>query len=118
MSQISLAEASDLLQKCFSEGMRLAAFFITRSGARVRLDGFLTGAKAKEGLFVTTRPLPDAGGDWINVRPFGEGDCDFWYGEKREVPEELREFASNLGESALIIDFLRTGERFCIFFTP
>ena len=117
MSQISLADASDLLQKLFSERLRLATFFITPSGARVRLDGFLTGAKKKEGLFITTRPLPDGGGDWINVSPFVEGECTFSYGEQREVAEEFREFTRGLGESALIITFLNTEERFCIFFT-
>lgn len=115
MSQISLAEASDLLQKLFSEKVRLATFFVTPSRARVRLDGFLTGARIAEGLFVTTRPLPDSGGDWINVSPFNEGECVFSYGEAREVADELRE--QILGESALIITFRTTGERFAIFFT-
>jgi hypothetical protein len=115
MSQISLAEASDLFQKLFDEKVRLATFFISPSGARVFLDGFLTGAGRETGIFITTSPLPDGGGDWINVRPYDERECTFTYGESREVPEELRERI--LGESAIIINFLTTGERFVIFFT-
>jgi len=115
MSQISLAEAADLLQKLFSEKVRLATFFITSSGARLRLDGFLTGADREKGIFITTRPLPDGGGDWLNVSPFKKGECVFSYGEARELPEDLRK--GILGESALLIDFLSTGERFAMFFT-
>jgi hypothetical protein len=115
MSQISLAEASDLFGKLFAEKVRLATFFITPSGARVRLDGFLTGADREKGLFIATRPLPDGGGDWINVSPFNERECVFSYGEAREVPEELRK--DILGESAITITFLTTGERFAMFFT-
>jgi hypothetical protein len=115
MSQISLAEASDSLEKLFGEKVRLATFFITPSRARVRLDGFLTGVSREQGLFVTTRPLPIDGGGWINVSPFSEGECVFSYGEAREVADELREHI--LGESALIITFLTTGERFAMFFT-
>jgi hypothetical protein len=114
VSQISPQEASDILEKLFSEKVRVSTFFNTSSGARVRLDGFLTGARPEEGLFITSRP--DGGGDWINVRPFKvAGMCTFSYGEAREVGEELR--GSILGESALIINFLATGKHFAIFFT-
>jgi hypothetical protein len=115
MSQISLAESSDLFQKLFAENVRLATFFITPSRVRVRLDGFLTGADREKGIFITTHPLPDGGGDWINVSPFNKGECVFSYGEAREVPDELRK--GILGESALMIDSLTTGERLAIFFT-
>jgi hypothetical protein len=117
MSQISPAEASDLLLKLFNERVRLATFFITPSGARVRLDGFLTGATWEQGIFITTHPLPEGGGDFINVFPFKEGECDFSYGEERELAEENRGLARGLGESVLIIAFHSTGERFSIFFT-
>jgi hypothetical protein len=117
VSQISLLEADDLLQKLFAERKPLATFFITPSGARVRLNGFLTGASRDTGIFISSRPLPDGGGDWINVSPFREGECTFSYGEQREIAEDLRDTNSDLGESALMIIFLRTGERFAIFFT-
>lgn len=117
MSQISLSEANDLLKKLFDERKPLATFFITPSGARVRFNGFLTGSSKDKGIFITSQPLPEGGGDYINVSPFREGECTFSYGEKREIPEELRNSPDDLGESALLIDFLRTGERFAIFFT-
>jgi hypothetical protein len=113
--QISLAEANDLLQKLFAERKSLATFFITPSGARVRLNGFLTGA-GDTGIFITSHPLPDGGGDWINVSPFREGECAFSYGEAREVADKFRDLLADLGGSALIIHFLRTGEHFSIFF--
>jgi hypothetical protein len=117
MNQISLSEANDLLKKLFDERKSLATFFMSLSGTRVRLNGFLTGSSKDKGIFITSRPLPDAGGDWINVSPFREGECTFSYGEQREIAEDLRDPNSELGESALIITFLGTGQRFAIFFT-
>jgi hypothetical protein len=116
MTQMSLSEANDLLKKLFGEQKSLATFFITPSGTRVRLNGFLTGSSTDTGIFITSRPLPDVGGNYINVSIFREGECTFSYGEQRELPEELRDPAG-LGESALLIHFLRTGERFAIYFT-
>jgi hypothetical protein len=40
------------------------------------------------------------------------GGCGFSYGEQRELVEELRNTVSNVDESALMIDFFRTGEQF------
>jgi hypothetical protein len=116
MGQLSLSEANDLLKKLFDERKSLATLLITRSGTRVRFHGFITGSSDK-GIFITSRPLPDGGGDWINVSLFREGECTFSYGEQRELPEDLRDPNSDLGESTLTITFLATGERFAIFFT-
>jgi hypothetical protein len=116
MTQMSLSEADDLLKKLFDERKPLATFFITPSGTRVRLNGFLTGSSKDKGIFITSRPLPDGGGDYVNVSLFHEGECTFSYGEQRELPEELRD-STGLGESALLVDFLRTGEQFAIYFT-
>jgi hypothetical protein len=114
MSRISLAEVHDLLQKLFSERKPLATFFVAPSGTRVLLSGFIAEASKETGIFVTS--LPDGRGHWINVPPFSESECIFSYGEQREIAEELRNSVSDLGESALMIDFLRTGEQFSIFF--
>jgi hypothetical protein len=114
MSQISFSEAHDLLQKLFSERKPLATFLIAPSGTRVLLNGFITEVSQETGIFVTSRP--DGGGEWINVPPFSESECIFSYGEQREVAEELRNSVRDLGESALMIDFVRTGEHFSIFF--
>jgi hypothetical protein len=117
MGQISLSETNDLLKKLFEERNALSTFLITLSGTRVRFNGFLTGSSTDKGIFITSRPLPDGGGDWIIVPLFRDGECTFSYGEQREIAEDLRDPNSELGESALIITFLGTGERFAIFFT-
>lgn len=115
MSQISPIEASDLLHKLFSEKVPLKTFFVSPSGARVRLDGFLTGANEK-GLFITARL--DGEGDWINVVPFRPGECVFVYGDTREVDLGMRDiFTRDLGDSAITMRFILTDERFAIFFT-
>jgi hypothetical protein len=118
MSQISVSEASDLLQKLFDERTSLAAFFVTPSRARIRLNGFIIGATRKEGLLVADRLPPATPSNWINVFPFAEGECVFTYGERREVTEDVRLLlTTDLGESALIMRFPVTDETLTLFFT-
>ncbi len=118
MSQISLPEASDLLLKLFTERIRVGAFFTTSAGARIRLDGFVVGATREAGLFIGNRPIPEISDAFINVFPFKEAGCVFSYGEKREIPPEVRTFlTSGLGESSLVIRFIVSEEILALFFT-
>lgn len=118
MSQISPSEASDLLQKLFAEQTRVAAFFMTSAGARIRLDGFVVGATTEGGLFIGNLRLPKISDAFINVFPFAEGECVFSYGEKREISAESRAFlTSDIGDSALVVRFVVSEETLTLFFT-
>ena len=118
MSQISPFEASDLLQKLFDERTPVTAFLMTPSRARLRFNGFIVGATKEGGLFIGDRLLPDAPSNWINVFPFGEGECTFVYGEKREITADVRLLlTTDVGESALTIRFIVTDEILTLFFT-
>ncbi len=117
MSQISLREAADLIEKLLSERISVRASFFAPSGARVFLPGFVDSATSRNGLVISVSgpPLDESRG-WINVRPF-DRECEFTYGEKRELPEELRYLSEVHVESCLLIRFLESGELFVLFFT-
>ena len=118
MGQISLPEVDGLLKKFFEEQTPLIAFFFSPSGARVKLPSFVAGATREAGLFLTPfgRSNTEANA-YINVRPF-DRECEFWYGEVREMPEEERaRFAETYGESVLLFRFLESGEAFALYFT-
>lgn len=119
MSQVlSLPEASDLLKKLFDERVPISAFLISPSHLRVRLHGYVVGATAQAGLFIGDRLLPALSLNWINVFPFEPGCCSFVYGEKREISEDVRaNFATETGESSLILHFPLTNEILTLFFT-
>lgn len=119
MSQVlSLPEASDLLKKLFDERVPISAFLISPSRLRVRLHGYIVGATENAGLFIGDRRLPDLSLNWVNVFPFKPGCCSFVYGEKREIPEDVRaNLTTETGESALTLHFPFTNEILTLFFT-
>lgn len=116
MAQISQSEARDLLSKLLSERTPLIASLHSPSGADAKIPGFIDSMTRDNGLIVSVSgpPIKPEGGS-IRVRPFDKG-CDFWYGEKRELPEQFRNLGDVYGESALGINF-PSGEIFVLFFT-
>jgi hypothetical protein len=117
VSQISQPEAADLLSKLLTERVPLSAFFVSRSGARVSLPGFVDSITHDNGLAISVSGPPiDALRGYINFFPF-DRDCEFWYGEKRELPEDLRPRLTTRGESALMFLLPDSGERLALFFT-
>lgn len=119
MSQISLPEAADLLEKLLSERIPLKALFAsTSSGARMQISGFVDSAMRANGLIVSVSGPPiDVNRGWIHAFPF-DRECEFWYGEKREFPEEVRLLLSDsIGESTLVMRFPQSGEVLALFFT-
>ena len=100
MSQISQPEAADLLSKLLLERIPLSAFFVSGSGTRVSIPG--------------CGPPIDVSRGYLSFPPF---DCDFWYGEKRELPEELQFLSSATpGDSVLVLRVLSSGEKLVLFF--
>lgn len=117
VSQISLREAADLIEKLLSERVPLRGFFVSPSGTRIVLPGFVDSATSEHGLVISVSGPPlDASKGWMNVRPF-DRECEFEYGEKRELPEEIQSLSETYGESCLVIRFLDCGELFVLFFT-
>lgn len=115
MSQISQPEAADLLSKLLLERIPLSAFFVSGSGTRVSIPGFVDSITLEEGLIISgSGPPIDVSRGYLSFPPF---DCDFWYGEKRELPEELQFLSSATpGDSVLVLRVLSSGEKLVLFF--
>jgi hypothetical protein len=118
VSQISVGEAGDLLSKLLTERIPLRTMFLSRSGARIMMPGFVDSITPQNGLGLSVSGPPiDVGRGFINVRPF-DRDCDFTYSKKRELPEDTRrELGGPDAESVLIMRFPDFGEMVTLFFT-
>ena len=118
MSQILLREASDLLEKLFSERIPLRAVFASPSRALISLPGFVSSATRETGLLIAGSGPPfDLSKGYIRVWPF-DLECEFEYGDKREFPEEAGLFPDPAeGDSGLLIRFLDSEERLALLFT-
>jgi len=117
MSQISLSVMDDLVSKLLSERIPVLAFLSTSSGIRVRMPGFVDSKTNSDGIIVSVSGPPiDVERGFLNVPPIRE-ECDFWYGEQRELPKSLRYFGDLFGESGLVIRFLDSKDTFALFFT-
>ena len=117
MAQVSKREGLDLLSKLLDERVPVLAFFKSFPlGARVLMPGFVDSITITKGLSISlTSPPLEARRGCINFPPRVITECEFWYGEKRELPEEVREATDNPNESALV---LRIGEEsLTLFFT-
>jgi len=44
-------------------------------------------------------------------------ETSIWYGEKRELPDNLKHLADKFGESALVFEISEFNERVLLFFT-
>jgi hypothetical protein len=118
MAQISPLEADSLLSKLLTERIPLKAFF-KAPFVEVQIPGFIDGKTAEDGVLISESGPPiDVRHGFLRVSGF-ERRCDFWYGEQREVSEEVRKIASarDVGESVLVIRFLDTDEVLALYFT-
>lgn len=118
MSQISQAEAADLLGKLFTERIPLQAFLFSPHGTRVSFFGFVDSITRDNGVLVSATGAPiDLSRGYFNFRPF-DRNCEFWYGEKRELPLDLQiTISETRGDSCLLFILPDSGERFGLFFT-
>jgi hypothetical protein len=82
----------------------------------VSIPGFVDSITREEGLIISgSGPPIDVSRGYLAFPPF---DCDFWYGEKRELPEELQFLSSATpGDSVLVLRVLSSGEKLVLFFT-
>jgi hypothetical protein len=116
MSQISLSDALDLIHKLLTERIPLRAFFVTARGIQVALPGFVDHlAKGELAISVSGPPLKNSEG-WINI-PLADRPTLAWYGDIRELPDDLRFPRETGGDSVLRFDFADTGDTLAIFFT-
>jgi hypothetical protein len=116
MSQISLSDACDILKKLLDEKIPLVAFLRTSRSSEVKLPGFVDSMTRAEGLAISTSGPPiDAKRGFLRFLAFEEGVV-FWYGEKRELPEQYKYLADEHGESVLIIG-LGAADNLSLFFT-
>jgi hypothetical protein len=100
-NEISVAEADLLVAKLYSEAVPVVAYYI-RDGVKVMRHGVVTGISQEVGLVVADKesvPLYD----YLAVSvPAG---CTFWYGDTRELPQQVRaETAEHLGDAVLSIE--------------
>src|SRR5258708_32025823 len=97
-NQISIGEADLLLEKLYSEAIPVVAYY-ARDGVKVMRHGVITGVSTELGLVVADKesvPLYD----YLAVSvPAG---CTFWYGVRRELPDEARaERVEHLGDAVV-----------------
>jgi hypothetical protein len=117
MSQISEPEAVDLLSKLQAERTPLCALFVSPSGSHARIPGFVDSVTRDKGLIISVSGSPiDVLRGYVDFFPF-DRDCEFWYGEQRELPEGLRSFVVTQEESVLLFRMPKSGERLGLFFT-
>ncbi len=116
MGQISQQEAADLLHKFITERIRVQAYFISQK-TRVNLTGFVDSVTMDNGIVVSVSGPPiDVSRGYVSFHAFG-GDCDFHYGEKRELPDDLQRVSEDREDSVLLFSLRDSGERFALFFT-
>lgn len=117
MPQISLADADALLSKLLTERIPLHAHFLSPSGAEARISGFVD-SKNSDGTVVFSTSGPPLVADQGYLRVWIAGArTSIWYGEKRELPDNLKPLADKFGDAALIFDVLEFNERAALFFT-
>jgi hypothetical protein len=98
---ISIGEADLILEKLYSESVPVVAYYV-RDGVKAMRHGVVTGVSSEVGLVVADKesvPLYD----YLAISvPVG---CTFWYGDKRELPDETRaETVEILGDAVLTVE--------------
>jgi hypothetical protein len=117
MPQISLRDADSLIDKLLTERIPLHAYFTSSSGAEARISGFVDSKNSDGTIVVSTSGLPlKADKGYLRFWVAGS-ETAIWYGEKRELPDDLKPLADTFGESALTFDIREFNERALLFFT-
>ena len=107
MSQISLSETTDLLSKLFEERIRLQVFVISDSRTRVSFWGFVDSITREDGVTISASGPPiDLMQGYVRFFPFGDA-CEFWYGEKRELPPEVQASVAHARGSSCLLFSIR-----------
>jgi hypothetical protein len=118
-NEISAVEADLLLRKMINEAIPVIAFYASREGVQARVRGYIEAITDVMGLqLATNQDAPETRSHFSIPmgNPVGNG-CRFMYGDKRELPESVREeWAGELGEMALTI-VLPYRSRLTLFFT-
>jgi hypothetical protein len=117
MAQISLSDADVLLSKLLVERVPLHAIFVAPSGAECRISGFVD-SKNSDGTVVVSSSGPPLIAEKGYLRFFiSRPGTLISYGEKRELPDDLKLFADKFGESELTFETSEFDERVALFFT-
>ena len=102
------------------EAIPVMGFFVSREGVQAKVRGFVDLLTEDLGLQLATTHGAADSTSYFSVflgRPVGAG-CRFLYGDKRELPDAVREeWSGALGDTALTI-LLPYRARLTIFFTP
>lgn len=118
-NEISVIEADLLLRKLIDEAIPVIAFYASREGVQARVRGFVEAITEVMGLQLTTNQSTAEARSHFSApmgSPVGNG-CRFMYGDKRDLPESVREeWAGELGDMALTI-LLPYRARLTLFFT-
>ena len=118
-NEISVIEADLLLRKLIEEAVPVVAFYASREGVQARVRGFVEALTEVMGLQLTTNQGAVEARSHFSApmgSPVGSG-CRFMYGDKRELPESVREeWAGELGDMALTI-LLPYRARLTLFFS-
>jgi hypothetical protein len=102
---ISAEDAGILLLKLFDERILVRAVLLFPCGTRVTFSGFVDSITEEVGLVLSLTRPPSDGAATISI-PFFDRECEFLYGDKRELPEDEREeLADKYGDSVLSLDF-------------
>jgi hypothetical protein len=110
---LSFQDAVDLLKKLLDERIPVHAHFMSGRGADARVAGFVDSLTQEVGIVISPKgPL----GDTYLAFPIAE-DCTFFFGDKRELPPERRDFlAAMYGDASLVIT-TRVQDTLSLFFT-
>jgi hypothetical protein len=115
--QISLKDADALLSKLLTERVPLHAHFRSPSGAEARISGFVDSKNSDGTVVVSTSGSPLVA-DKGYVRFWVSGaETSIWYGEKRELPDDMKHLADKFGESSLVFKISEFNEWVGLFFT-
>jgi hypothetical protein len=117
MAQISPTDADALLSKLLTERVPLHAHFRSPSGAEARISGFID-SKNSDGTVVISTSGPPLVAEKGYLRIWIAGSRTIiWYGEKRELPDNLKPLADKFGDSALAFEISEFNEWAALFFT-
>jgi hypothetical protein len=117
MNQISLADADSLISKLLTERIPVLGHFISSSGAEARIDGFID-SKNSNGTVVISTSGPPLKTEQGFFRFWLAGHrTSIWYGESREISDELRPLAERVGNCALIFNITEFNEKVLLFFS-
>jgi hypothetical protein len=114
---ISFEDGCRLLDKLFSEQTPVYAMLVLPTGTHARVTGCVAGITPQSGLLISSAKPPSSGAGLISL-PFFERDCEFTFGDKRDIPGPNREeLAAKFGDTIWCLSFPESGEFLILSFT-